>query len=272
MDVSTYKFSEKEIIELKNFRDNQDDPRLKQRFIALLIFAEGLEINKVASIIGKSLKIIKNWLGQYLTKGIESLNSFQYKPKPPLLNNDQIENICNWVRETNPSTLKQIREYIIESFNVTYSIEAVRQLLIKNGLKLLTPITVPGNPPNEEEQIKTIERYFEMKENSEPGAVFLFGDGMHLIHQNVASSCWGDPKNPPVIQTNTGRQRLNILGAYNPDSHKFVHLTGEENCDANRVVEFLEILKKAYGKTPKIILILDNAKYFKAEIDRLPVT
>ena len=30
----------------------------------------------------------------------------------------------------------------------------------------------------------------------------------------------------------------------------------------------MTILKKAYGKTPKIILILDNAKYFKAEIVR----
>jgi hypothetical protein len=93
-------------------------------------------------------------------------------------------------------------------------------------------------------------------------------DYVQLIHQNVASSCWGDPKNAPVIQTNTGRQRLNILGAYNPESHKFVHLTGEENCDANRVVEFLEILNKTYGKALKIILLLDNAKYFKAKIVR----
>jgi transposase len=89
---------------------------------------------------------------------------------------------------------------------------------------------------------------------------------MHLIHQNIPGLCWGDPKNIPILKTNTGRQRLNILGGYNPDSHSFIHLTGEENCDANKVVEFFELILKSYEHAPKIILLLDNAKYFKAKI------
>jgi len=105
-----------------------------------------------------------------------------------------------------------------------------------------------------------------MKSDSAPGTVFLFGDGMHLIHQNIASFCWADPKNPPVLKTNTGRKRLNILGAYNPDSHSFVHLTGEENCDANRIIEYLEMIMRVYRRAPKIILFVDNATYFKAQI------
>ena len=105
-----------------------------------------------------------------------------------------------------------------------------------------------------------------MKLISEPGTVFLFGDGMHLIHQNIPGLCWGDPKNPPVLRTNTGRQRLNILGAYNPDSHSFVHLTGEQNCDAKRVIEYFIEIEKAYPQAPTIVLFLDNAKYFKAKI------
>jgi transposase len=107
-----------------------------------------------------------------------------------------------------------------------------------------------------------------MKASSEPGTAFLFGDGMHLVHQNVPALCWGDPKDPPILKTNTGRQRLNILGAYDPDSHRFIHLTGEENCDANRVIEYLELIIKVYRRAPGINLFLDNAKYFKAEAVR----
>jgi len=132
----------------------------------------------------------------------------------------------------------------------------------------LKPKVIHGNLPSVEEQEKTVEQYFNMKEESEPGTVFLFGDGMHLVHQNIPGFCWGDPKNPPVIQTNTGRRRINILGAYNPDTHDFVHFTGEENCNAERVIEFFEIILKKYNDAPKIILILDNAKYFKARIVR----
>jgi transposase len=104
-----------------------------------------------------------------------------------------------------------------------------------------------------------------MKRTCDPGTVFLFGDGMHLVHQNVPGLCWGDPQEPPILKTNTGRNRLNILGAYNPDSHEFVHLTGEDNCDAERVIEYFDVILKAYKRAPKIVLILDNANYFKAE-------
>ena len=105
-----------------------------------------------------------------------------------------------------------------------------------------------------------------MKRASEPGTVFLFGDGMHLIHQNIPGLCWGDPKDPPILKTNTGRQRLNILGAYNPVLHSFVHLTGEENCDAERVIKYFDVILKSYQRAPAIVLILDNATYFKAQV------
>ena len=154
MDVSSYQFSDQEIEQLNQYRDNQDDARLKARFIALLMLAEGLEINKVASIIGKSIKTIENWHRQYRNKGIDSLNFFQYKPKQSYLNDEQIQQLVSWVKTTNPANLKQVRVYIIEQFKVKYTTEAIRKLLLKKGLKLLRPKVIPGNPPNEEEQKK----------------------------------------------------------------------------------------------------------------------
>ena len=56
------------------------------------------------------------------------------------------------------------------------------------------------------------------------------------------------------------------MGAYNPDTHSFVHLTGEENCDAKRVIEYFDVIIKSHRQAPSIVLILDNAKYFKAKI------
>ena len=160
MDVSNYKFNDQEIELLNQYRDNQDDARLKARFIALLILAEGIEIHKVASIIGKSIKTIENWHRQYRSKGIESLNFFQYKPKQSYLNDEQIEQLVSWVKTTNPSKLKQIRQYIKEHFEVKYTTEAIRKLLHKKGLKLLRPKVIPGNPPSEEEQKKKLQNTF----------------------------------------------------------------------------------------------------------------
>ena len=56
------------------------------------------------------------------------------------------------------------------------------------------------------------------------------------------------------------------MGGYNPDNYSFLHLTGEENCDAERVIKFLTLVNEKYLETPKIMIFSDNAKYFKAEI------
>jgi len=155
MDVSKYQFADDEIAKLHKCRDNQPDVRLKVRFMALLMLAEGVELKTIASIIGKSIKTIENWHCQYEKKGINSLNSFQYKPKQSYLTSEQINQVVSWVGDTNPGKTKEVREYIKEHFKVTYSNEAVRKLLKKNGLKILRPKVVPGNPPSEEEQKKT---------------------------------------------------------------------------------------------------------------------
>ena len=265
MDIANYQFQSNEIQALETYRDEQQDSRLKVRFIALLMLAQGISTEIVAFSIGKSVKTIENWFQQYRTKGIDSLNSFQYKPKQTFLTKEQIEQLVAWVKETNPRKVKEVREYIKEQFHVVYTVEAVRQLLHKQGLKLLRPKLIPGNPPSEEEQKEFIEKYRTLKLSSVPGTVFLFVDGMHLIHQVIAALCWGDPLDPPVIGTNTGRKRLNILGAYDPDTHSFIHLTGEENCDANRAIEFFSLILNAYPNAPKIVIILDNAPYFKAK-------
>jgi transposase len=155
MDVSKYQFDDDEIAKLHDRRDNQSDVRLKVRFIALLMLAEGVELKSVASIIGKSIKTIENWHYQYVTKGIDSLNAFQYKPKQSYLTLEQMDQVVSWVKDTNPGKTKEVRQYIKDHFKVAYSNEAVRKLLLKKGLKVLRPKVVPGNPPSEEEQKKT---------------------------------------------------------------------------------------------------------------------
>lgn len=268
MDITEHTFGQEEIEQLRDYRDKQRDGRLKIRFVGLLMLAEDIALEQAAGLIGRSVKTLMNWGHQYLTHGIDVLNSFNYTPKQTYLKPSQIEQLVTWVKETAPSKTKQVRAYIKEQFRVTYTVEAVRQLLHKQGLKRIRPKEVPGKAPSEEEQQAFVTQYEAMKAASEPGTVFAFGDAMHVVHQNEPGYCWGDPKDPPVIKTNSGRKRLNILGAYIPATHSFVHVTGEETCNAERVIEYLETVEKAYLSVPKIVLFVDNAKYFKAALVR----
>ena len=65
---SNYQFSESEVNKLKQCRDHCQNIRLKERFIALVLFAT-LSISKIqiAEILGKSQRTIENWLTIYFT-------------------------------------------------------------------------------------------------------------------------------------------------------------------------------------------------------------
>ena len=140
--------------------------------------------------------------------------------------------------------------------------EAVRQLLHQHGLKRMRPKAVPGKAPREEEQRAFVLQYEVMKGAYAPGTVFLFLDAMPLVHQHEPGYCGGDPKDPPVIQTNSGRKRLNILGGYHPADDSLIHRTGEETCDAKRVLDLFELIAMQHPAAPYIVLFSDNANTF----------
>ena len=136
-------------------------------------------------------------------------------------------------------------------------------------MKLLRPAKIPGNPPSPEVQKKMLREYEHMRK--EPDSVTLFADVMHLIHQNFPGLCRGNPEFLPIAETNSGRKRLNIIGAYDPAAYSFTHLTGEENCDAGRVIGYPELIYKKYSHYSEVYLIADNAEYFHAaEVSKRP--
>jgi transposase len=69
----------------------------------------------------------------------------------------QVEKLVKWVKKTDLSKSKEVREYIKEQFGISYSLEGVRVLLRKNGLKILKQKVIPGNPLSEEDQKKLLQ-------------------------------------------------------------------------------------------------------------------
>jgi transposase len=62
------------------------------------------------------------------------------------------------------------------------------------------------------------------------------------------------------LRTNSGRNRLNVLGAYSPDDRDLISLEGRESCDGERVAQLLHKIRAANpGK--RLLLVLDNAPY-----------
>jgi transposase len=87
-----------------------------------------------------------------------------------------------------------------------------------------------------------------------------FLDAAHLLHAAIPSQGWIQRGQNVQLKTNSGRNRLNILGAYSPDERDLISLEGRESCDAERVAQLLDKIRAANpGK--RLLIVLDNAPY-----------
>ena len=87
-----------------------------------------------------------------------------------------------------------------------------------------------------------------------------FVDAAHLLHNAVPGRGWIKRARVVELKTNSGRNRLNVLGAYSPDDHTLISIEGTESCDAEMVCRLLRKLRAA-NPTQVLLLVMDNVRY-----------
>ena len=129
MKMEACYFSAEAIEQLQRYRDHQLDGRLGQRFIALLMLAQGCSPELLLQVLGISLSNLKRWWNIYVQQGIEALNSFQYQPKDCYLNTEQRKELKQWITENLPGNREVIQAHILETYRVDYELSSISKLL-----------------------------------------------------------------------------------------------------------------------------------------------
>lgn len=103
----------------------------------------------------------------------------------------------------------------------------------------------------------------ERAKESDGDFVVLNFDPMHQTHNNENGYMWQirGKKGTKQMKSNTGRRRLNILGAINMGDLNIFPFITEENCHKETIKVFLDEVKKTYPKAKEIKIFLDNARY-----------
>ncbi len=96
--------------------------------------------------------------------------------------------------------------------------------------------------------------------------ILLFADPVHQVHNNENDYCWQlrGAAHTKTALANTGRRRLNIIGAINAVSLQPTILLTEENCCVEVIEVFLQEIRKQYPSAKTICIVLDNARYQRA--------
>lgn len=87
---------------------------------------------------------------------------------------------------------------------------------------------------------------------------------MHPQHNSLPSSGWLPRGEEVALKSNSGRQRVNISGVLDADTHE-VLVQEHPRLNAETTIEFFKRIEHHNPKSRNIYIILDNAGYYKGE-------
>ena len=136
-------------------------------------------------------------------------------------------------------------------------------LLHRLGFSYKKPNLVPGKA-NEEDQLQFLEELEKLKNKMLPEDKVLYVDGVHPQHNSLPSYGWLPKGEETKLKSNTGRQRANISGALDSETHE-IHVQEYATLNAETTIAFFKSLERKNPDAQTIYLILDNAGYYKGD-------
>lgn len=256
--VSLLPEERKQLLELEK---QITDKKAAIRVRVLLALDSGYTIKEVSDILLLDEDTVSKWKKKYDKRQFFSDWLGQaYKGYDGKLNKEQEAEIDKFVEKETITDCQQVVDFIRKQYEIIYTITGVTKLLHRLGFVYKQVVLVPGKL-NEEAQKVFVKAYETLRENKKEDEVILFGDGVHPTHNIHKTKAWVKRGEDKQIKTNTGRGRLNINGALDPESLE-VTVYYSETINAQMTIEFFKKLEARYvGK--KIKLIVDNARYYK---------
>jgi transposase len=254
--------TEKQILELI-MQHRHTDRKTADKIKAILMVDKGYSFEEIAQVLLVDDSTIRRWLQVYRDKGFDGLARCLYQGSEGNLTQEQRESLSKHLEDKVYLTAKEVSNYVQARYGVSFTPKGMTNLLHRLGFTYRKPKHVPGKA-DAGAQEAFLEKYQEIKENKAPEDRIWFVDGVHPLHNSQPAYGWLKKGFDYTLASNTGRQRININGAYNLEEHKVV--IEESGCiNAQSTIKlFVKILK---AQPQGIIhLVLDNARYYRSRL------
>ena len=229
---------------------------------AILMLDQGYEYSEIARILLIDLTTVWRWYETYVSIGISGLLKDNYTGGTSKLTAFQQSKLIEHLESNMYLTAKEISAFVKKTFKVKYTPKGMTSLLHQLGFTYKKPKHIPGKA-DIEAQKAFIKKYRRLQKKKAPEDRIYFMDGVHPMHNSQPAYGWIRKGKDMVLKANTGRQRINLNGAYNLEDHTVV-IQESEMINAQSTVSLLaEMLQKQ--PLGLIYVILDNARYYRSE-------
>ena len=260
--MSQIQLEESERIKLVELHRGLKNKRSSDRIKAVLMLDDGYGPTEIAKVLLLEEKTIRRWYKRFLNK--RNLADYIFtdcRGYDGKLNAEQKEAVSHYVENELISDSKQVRHFIETEFGITFSKSGVIQLLHELGFRYKQTSILPSKmDPKKQSEFK--KAYDEFSDNLKEDEALLFVDGMHPVHNLETGKAWIKVGQKKEVLTNSGRQRCNLNGAYNPHTQDLI-VKDYRTINTQATIDLFESIEAFYPNKATIFLIVDNAKYYK---------
>lgn len=156
---------------------------------------------------------------------------------------------------------KHVRLFIRENYDINYTKSGCVALLHQLGFTYKQTTIMPsGMNPAHQKEFK--ENYEEFASQLKEDETVVFMDGMHPTHNLETGKAWIKVGQKKEVLTNSGRQRCNLNGFYNPFTQD-VFAKDYPSINAQATIDSFKELEAFYPNKASIYVVIDNARYYK---------
>lgn len=239
--------------------------RYHDRIKAVYLLGMDWTVTRVSEALLIDRETVRTYFKRYHKGGLSGLMQHGAGGSQARLSDVQIRLLSEHLAVTLYQTAKQIAAYIETSWGVAYSESGLAQLLSRMGFVYKKPKLTPGKAPSVEVQEAFIAEYKTLKANKNPNDLVYFMDAVHPHHNPIAGYGWIKRGIDFKIQSNTGRNRLNINGVIDT-----VNLTSivryDETINAQSTILLFKQIEALNPDAGTINIICDNARYYKSRL------
>ena len=265
LSLMSHFLSSTEVAYLRTMHKKSDRKRVIDKIKAILMLNSGYSYELIAEVLLIDDSTIRRWYTRYKEDGIEGLLADFYLGGGSYLTEKQQKALIEQLESHVYLTAKEICAYVLKRFKIDYTVKGMTDLLHSLGFRYKKPKHVPGKA-NIDNQVEFIAAYEKLKKNKKHEDRIYFMDGVHPLHNSQPAYGWIRTGTDMVLQSNTGRERLNLNGAYNIEDHTAV-VQEAESINAQLTVSLLKEMMKNQP-LGLLYVILDNARYYRSEMVR----
>ena len=238
---------EKEIEDLKILQQKyKTDQRKSDRIKAILMLNDRYSAEETGSVLMVNINTITGWKKRYLNgrNGLDCLLN-RYEGYLGKLTEKKEEIITDYVSQNIISDSKQVQQFIKNQFEIDYSRTGVKELLHRLGFTYKQTTLIPAKY-NPEKQAAFKEAYDEFVPNLKEDETLVFMDGVHPQHNTKCSHAWIKVGEEKRIKSNSGRNRITISGAYNPDTQDIIFTEVKKTLKGETLIPHLQKIEAYY--------------------------